>query len=564
MTDFPNYDSYHSADSNYTNLRIYWSTHDSELYTHLLDEYNRLSKPISKNRIKLLFSHFRAEALRKQALEETGQLYIYKPIPNEKLLSLPTTEGAIQAQAMKLAASDARDRLMNQVHEIDMQELAAMTRQLELSGSITREEGDVILRKVTEQCGPAKKENVELQRQVINDDLINSDLKRRVRVLETELGVAEDEVIELRRELEVGRATLQEVDLLREVNSNLLQRPDQQQVLDLTDRLIMTLNQLHEREADVTTLERQLQTYQKNLSVLQESDALKEGREHLIEFQTRVIEKQDEQLQALEERLEEEKLLTLDLRRRTQDTLTPQDVREQMADLKRSYVKLYEDSVDAEFEYTSLLEDRAREATEELERLRDLPVFSTGPGGKRIETERTLGQLIDHDEEFYIVSGGEEEEEQNETVQGRLINATELALRDMLIKASKFQHGAYRVKLVIDSGVNILELFAEALAPQKIAAFREKELIIDFSQSDKIRYVRNGALQRNAIGNSGSIEITLYKAENQLGPSRLYKYSLSGTNVLKFPDGTLLYCSFLSISLYRLDALILPLDEHQY
>jgi hypothetical protein len=421
---------------------------------------------------------------------------------------------------------------------------------------------DEILRKVSQQCEPLRQENAELKRQVQGEDAAEKALRLRVTVLQLERDAALDDAGDLRRQVQECAGQAAELELLREVQGNLLQRPDLNEVSQLSESLIATLEQLHQRQADVEALERAQAEMRKELEALRAGESQREEHDRLIEVQTRLIETLEADVEALRLRLQDEKAHALDLQRRLDQGPDAGARRQEIATLRDNFVRLYEEAERGAFDSAEQFEQLADEAVTALDQIRDLPAYDP----QRRPTGRTLGQLLDEGKAFLVVEGAGGVNQQAEPVvgaggtPGHFMTPEDEALRGMLAKANSAQHGSglFRVRVVLDDNS---ELLLQGLAPQKVGPSRQPELVLDLASG---RYSASaGSLPQRHLGQRGTLVVTLYNAQRQLGETRRYGYTLegcvSGACVVKFDDGALMYASQQSAALYRLDFLVVPL-----
>lgn len=578
---FITYNDSSDAKENLSQLRRYLGARDAELYTHLLEEEEQFTGSVTKKRVRLLFSHFAREAKRKAS--PGGQIYVYRPLTKEEILKLygPRT---LEEQARHLEAADARIRMLEKLREMEMLELAALIKEFRQRGLVSDAQTDAILSKVGTQCDALREENRRLQREL---DARQTNVQlQSLKLLNEELQDTVDdqhnELAELRRQLGETVMLSDQVTLLRQINDELVARPLEQEstIKELTLQLSEVYGSLVkqfelnaeqqslsiDKDSQIETLERDLSDARdKERQLRRENEAVQALKAYQA-VQDRVIERHEEQMAEMQLLLEEARRELRQLNEKATVVADPRQLRQELEQSKLEYDRLYRESRDTEQELTRLYQ-------EDLEELRQSPVHRLDlETAQPLETGETLGDLIDQKRKFYVIepyslglaplyklNGGVG------ATTAHYMSQEEDALRTQFINAARRQSGRNRVRLSLldNNGERQSELMIDSLAPQRVASFRSLELVLDMEQSQRVRYVYASALPRRMIATRGQLRVQKYNAEQNMGPEAVYWYDFQnnnrGTSVVTFADGAVMYATFVSASLFRLDLLILPL-----
>jgi hypothetical protein len=557
--DFPKYDEVRkNALPNYTRLRVFLERYEPELAREAEREKERMPKPFTNKKARLLFRHFRREVELKRA---RGRRYAYTPIGEEELrLVLPTS---VEDQASRLAAADTRVRLLEQLHESDMRELAALITEFRQRGLVTDVETNAILEKVTSQCDPLREENRHL-RQQLEEGGRGEALGRTYQVviedLEVEKEALRGEVAELRALLAECDRSGKECELVRDLNERLLQRPGEETLTDLRRQVLELRVEALERESVNEAQGRELAEKTRLLQAKQTSDLERAWKDQLLAVQEEVIEKGEERLYALESLHEEQKREIVSLRQR----LNQGDTRELRQEVLTTLTQFRESASSN----MALLSERLSLVEEELQGLRELPISTIDEEGHLVPTGATVARYLDDDKDFYLVdadaldrlldnAGGSH----MPVKEGYPPTEEEIATEGLLRGAAKGQAGTGRVALLFTNmaGERELELVVHRLAPQRVGTNGPVQWVVDFSQTERLEYRYQGLLPGRVIRHTGRVRVERYEGSVKVGPTREHAYTLNGKrSLVRFEDGTALYATQISPSLYRLDLLVLP------
>jgi hypothetical protein len=558
---FLEYDLILTPAQNYTLLKIYLDgASETELRAALEEERARI-RTLTQSRAQLLFRHFERELRRKRALPSQ---YVYKRIEEQRLLA-PYKKLTVEEQALHYAAIDARNALLEKLHAMDMLELAALIKDLRERGLATDAQVDAIMRKVDTQCEPLRDENRRLREQLDarQSNAALETLKLENWDLRYRNGEQASQLTELRLQLRECTLKEEELALLESANAELRQRPGHEMVAEKLLEIAELHLQQAERDNQLETLERQLETARKLQDQQRQAEESRrreseneQTRAAVIESMERVIAQQDAQADSLRLRLEESQRQARGAEARCLEGVDVRQMRRELDEAKLEYDEIYREKAAVEEEFAQVFE-------QELDELRALPVYRLDARTQEPrQTADTLGAMVDQKRAFLIVEADALLRPQH-VLEGHFMTLEEDALRALLLKTARAQSGRYRVRVTLEdeAGARQLELLVEALAPQKIASFRALELVLDFEQTHRARYVYTGAMPRRLVRPAGQLRVQRYDAERPVGEEALYRFALQGKGVcvVRFDDGALLYASYAGAAMYRLDLLMLPL-----
>jgi hypothetical protein len=216
----------------------------------------------------------------------------------------------------------------------------------------------------------------------------------------------------------------------------------------------------------------------------------------------------------------------------------------------------------------ALLSERLSLVEEELQGLRELPISTIDEEGHLVPTGATVARYLDDDKDFYLVdadaldrlldnAGGSH----MPVKEGYPPTEEEIATEGLLRGAAKGQAGTGRVALLFTNmaGERELELVVHRLAPQRVGTNGPVQWVVDFSQTERLEYRYQGLLPGRVIRHTGRVRVERYEGSVKVGPTREHAYTLNGKrSLVRFEDGTALYATQISPSLYRLDLLVLP------
>ncbi len=545
---FPAYDDYLNAAANIAVLQIFLAERDAELANELRHELEALPGYRSKNKARLLFSHFGKEWARKR---DAPQAYQYRPIGSEQLVLLQKAPLSVEERAERLSAAETRIRLLEQLRENDLRELAALIQQFRAKGLTTDAETDVILAKVSAQCDTVKEENRRLRLQL--DSLnIQASQQQYLLLAMDDLRLDNEElsrqVAELRLQLGQNAATLQELEQLRELNERLVTRPSEETLRDAIATNVELRLELVEKDSRLEELERALDQAQRDTAKRRATTEEFELARRLADGLERIVERQEVQLELLAEELEQQK----------QHFLSAQKAPVQWVD----YTEVYGDQLRRDGELIDQLEARVAATDEALEQLRDAPIYALDRAtGQFTATGQTLASYMDSGRAFQVLDADSLRPPTPIAKQGHVTSEAEDALRQSLLNQSAGRTGPYSVRLQFAStdAVSRVDVTIAALDPVQ----QQLQPLLVASGSGTHGHVSYGyanALPQRMIPKQGLLTVTLYKEGLTVAKERRYSYALVGHtgSVVRFDDGTRLYARYLSPTLYSLDVFVTP------
>ncbi len=411
----------------------------------------------------------------------------------------------------------------------------------------------------------------ESERKVL--DLASSDQ-------EWQLQEQHNELAALREQLMGCAATQDQLALLQEMHRTLEHNAGEEtQLVQQLQTSLLEEYELHRhKDAQIETLER-------DLSNARTQQKLRADAEHQLRFQYEEAQKQlrllstyEHVIEGLEREVDARDALIEDRKREVLHlteklaAAQPEALRREVEQTKAEYLDLYNESVREDQKYLEGLERQRDLAVDALEQLHRMPVYEWREGQAQPQpTGSVLSRYLDDRRPVVILDADSlgagtrpvvtATTTATTTTDAHFMSVEEDSLRAALRAAARGQSGRYRVRLELP-GEGVV-LWVESLAPQRLAAFRALELVLDLErQPEKLRYEQQGPLPRRMLqAGDGELRAQRYDADRAVGAALQYRYSLHdvhGVAVVRFADGALLYATHVSASLYRLDLIVLP------